>query len=163
MTGVQTCALPICQNIGAKQEARANQGTRTTIFLTVSITAVIAAVLYVFAEPATGFFTRDASVIEFGALFLHTNTFFLLFNCVNHVLAGALRGRGDSQGPMFIMLIAFVAIRQAYLFIVTHFVANTARLVGFGYPVGWMSCCALEIAYYYFRWVKKEKDGALRA
>ena len=116
---------------------------------------MIALGLYIFAEPATGLFTPDQSVIEFGALFLHANVFFLLCNCVNHVLAGALRGRGDSRGPMAIMLMGFVVIRQIYLFVVTRFVANTPRLVGFGYPVGWMSVCVIEVAYFFIRWKGK--------
>ena len=87
-----------------------------------------------------------------GASFIHMNIFFLLFNCVNHVLAGALRGRGDSLGPMAIMLFAFVLIRQTYLFLMTHFVANTTLTVGFGYPVGWMTCCILEVLYFHLHW-----------
>ena len=147
----------VSQNIGAKQEERANRGTKITILLSVGVTLFIATFLFIFAEPAVSLFSKDPSVIEYGALFLHANTFFLLFNCVNHVLAGALRGRGDSRGPMVIMLTAFVGIRQIYLFIVTHFVANTPFLVGFGYPVGWGTCCILELTYFYFRWVKGKK------
>ena len=84
----------------------------------------------------------------------------MLFNCVNHVLAGALRGRGDSRGPMVIMLLTFVAARQVYLFVVTKYISNTPFLVGFGYPVGWMACCALEVAYYHFRWGRGRKKEA---
>ena len=145
----------VSQNIGAKQYNRANRGTRDTIMLSVGITAVIAVILVVFAVPAVGLFSRDSSVIEYGVLFLRANTFFLLFNCVNHTLAGALRGRGDSRGPMFIMLLSFVAIRQIYLFIVTRFIANTPFLVGFGYPVGWMCCCAIEVSYYIVKWRRR--------
>ena len=49
---------------------------------------------------------------------------------------------------MIIMLTGFVAVRQAYLFIMTRFIANTPAAVGFGYPVGWMVTCILEVAYY---------------
>lgn len=142
----------VSQNIGAKQEKRADKGGVLAILLTVSVTAVIVTGLYVFAAPAVGMFTKDQSVIDFGVLFIHNNVFFLLFNCVNHVLAGALRGRGDSKGPMIIMLSTFVGLRQVYLYVVTHFVANTPVLVGFGYPVGWMSCCVVEVVYYLVRW-----------
>ena len=138
----------VSQNIGAKQSERAARGTRTAIALTLGVTGFIALGLYLFAEPAVGLFTPDPSVIAYGALFLHTNVFFLEFNCVNHVLAGGLRGRGYSRGPMVIMLTAFVAIRQVYLFVVSHFIANTPAAVGFGYPVGWMSCCIIEVIYY---------------
>ena len=145
----------VSQNIGARQYDRANRGTRDSILLSIGVTAVIAVVLVVFAAPAVGLFSPDPSVIEYGVLFMRANTFFLLFNCVNHTLAGALRGRGDSRGPMFIMLGTFVAIRQVYLFTITRFVANTPKLVGFGYPVGWMCCCAIEVTYFFVRWGRK--------
>ncbi|MBQ6348076.1 MAG: MATE family efflux transporter, partial [Clostridia bacterium] len=115
----------------------------------------VAVVLVIFAAPAVRLFSQDPSVIEYGVLFMRSNTFFLLFNCVNHTLAGALRGRGDSRAPMFIMLFSFVGIRQIYLFVVTRFVANTPFLVGFGYPVGWMCCCAIEVTYYFVKWGRK--------
>ena len=141
----------VSQNIGAGKEERADRGMWTTIAMALGVTGVIALILYAFAEPAVGLFTKDASVIAFGALFMHTNTFFLLFNCVNHVMAGALRGRGDARGPMVIMLMTFVAVRQVYLFVLTRFIANTPRLVGFGYPVGWMACFVAELTYYRLR------------
>ena len=144
----------VSQNIGAGKGQRANKGTVITVSMSVGVTAVIVAFLCIFAAPAVGLFSPDAAVIEFGVLFIRANCFFLLFNCVNHVLAGALRGRGDSKGPMIIMLLAFVGIRQIYLYVVTRFVANTPFLVGFGYPVGWTSCCIIEVAYFFLRWRK---------
>ncbi|MBO4887698.1 MAG: MATE family efflux transporter [Firmicutes bacterium] len=149
----------VSQNIGAKKYKRADRGTFITIAMTVAVTAVIGSVIVIFAGPAIGLFSQDASVIEYGVLFIRWNTFFLLFNCVNHVLAASLRGRGDSKGPMVIMLLAFVGIRQLYLFAVTHFVANTPLLVGLGYPVGWTMCFILEVTYWLIKrrkWPKSE-------
>ena len=142
----------VSQNIGANQPERAHRGTRDTILLSVGITGVIAVALVVFAAPAIRLFTKDGSVIEYGVLFMRANTLFLMANAVNHTLAGALRGRGDSRGPMLIMLGCFVAVRQVYLFVVTRFIANTPLLVGLGYPVGWMTCCAIEVGYYFVKW-----------
>ena len=142
----------VSQNIGAGREERANRGTVITVSMAVGVTAVIVALLCLFAALAVGLFSPDESVIAYGVLFIRANCFFLLFNCVNHVLAGALRGRGDSRGPMIIMLLSFVGIRQIYLFVVTRFVANTPLLVGFGYPVGWTTCCIIEVTYFFLRW-----------
>lgn len=141
----------VSQNIGAGKARRADRGTMITVGMAAGVTAVIVALLCLFAAPAVGLFSPDASVIDYGVLFIRANCFFLLFNCVNHVLAGALRGRGDSRGPMIIMLLSFVGIRQIYLFVVTRFVANTPFLVGFGYPVGWTTCCIIEVAYFFLR------------
>ncbi|MCR4951545.1 MAG: MATE family efflux transporter, partial [Solobacterium sp.] len=141
----------VSQNIGANKMKRVREGTKTAILMTVSITAVIASLIWLFAPASVSLFTQDKEVIDFGAMFLRLNVFFLLFNCINHVLAGALRGRGDSRAPMVIMLIGFVAVRQAYLFIMTRFILNTPGIVGFGYPVGWMATCVMEVTYYFRR------------
>ncbi len=152
----QAATTFVGQNIGAGKNDRVNKGTVQSMAITVGITAVIAVFLYIFAAPATGLFSSDREVIRYGALFIQTNVFFLMFNCINHTLAGALRGRGDSTGPMVIMLLNFVAVRQVYLFVLTHFISNTERLVGFSYPVGWTACCIMEVAYFYVRWGRKK-------
>lgn len=147
----------VSQNIGAHDMKRANRGTKISVIVTLLITGAIITLLFLAASPAVGLFTDDPEVIKAGAMFVRVNMYFILFNCVNHVLAGALRGRGDSTGPMAIMLLCFVGIRQTYLYIMTHFIKNTAVLVGFGYPIGWMTCCAFELIYFAVRWNRKER------
>ena len=149
----------VSQNIGAGEERRADRGTVASLGLTVGITGTVIALLILFAPAAVRMFSPDKEVIRWGVLFIRTNCAFLLCNCVNHVLAGALRGRGDSRGPMIIMLSCFVALRQTYLYLITHFVANTARIVGFGYPVGWSSCCAVMVLYFVIKRRKRLKKA----
>ena len=138
----------VSQNIGAGNDRRSDRGTVAALGLTCAVTGSIIALLVAYAPGAVRLFSPDEAVIRYGVLFIRTNVVFLLFNCINHVLAGALRGRGDSRGPMIIMLASFVALRQIYLFMVTHFIANTPKIVGIGYPVGWVSCCAAELLYF---------------
>ena len=141
----------VSQNVGAGEDRRADRGTVASLLLTCGITGSIIALLIVFAPAAVRLFSPDSEVIRYGVLFIRTNCAFLLFNCINHVLAGALRGRGDSRGPMIIMLSCFVALRQTYLYLITHFYANTPRIVGIGYPVGWTSCCAVMLLYFFWK------------
>ena len=141
----------VSQNVGARQPKRAEQGTHITIGLTLLITGVIVAAMMVFAAPSVELFSTDPEVVSYGVLFIRANVVFLLFNCVNHVLAGALRGMGDSNGPMIIMLLGFVAVRQTYLYFMTRYISNTPLTVGLGYPVGWVSCCILEVTYFLIR------------
>ena len=144
----------VSQNMGAQQPKRAEKGTYMTVGLTLLLTGVIIVALEIFAAPSVQLFSQDPEVIYYGVLFIRANVWFLLFNCVNHVLAGALRGMGDSNGPMLIMLLTFVALRQTYLFVMTRFISNTPLTVGLGYPVGWASCCIVEVVYFLIR---KEK------
>ncbi len=141
----------VSQNVGAGEERRADRGTLASLLLTCSITGSVIALLIGFAPGAVRLFSPDEEVIRYGVLFIRTNCAFFLFNCCNHVLAGALRGRGDSRGPMIIMLTGFVALRQLYLYLITHFYANTPRIVGFGYPVGWGSVFLMMLTYYLIR------------
>lgn len=142
----------VSQNMGADKPKRAENGIYITVGLNMAVTLAVVLGLFFLAEPAVSLFTGDEAVIAYGALFIHANSFFLLCNTINHVLAGGMRGLGDSKGPMIIMLSTFVGVRQIYLYWVTHFVANTPLLVGLGYPVGWTACAVTEVAYFYFRW-----------
>ena len=71
-----------------------------------------------------------------------------MFSCVNQIVAGALRGAGDSKGPMFIMLASFVLFRQLYLFVVSNFISNAPIAVCMGYPFGWFVCCIITLIYF---------------
>ena len=146
----------VSQNMGASQEKRAQQGTVASVLLSLGVTGVIVVLLMIFAAPAVELFTPDKAVVDFGVLFIRANFVFLLFNCVNHVLAGALRGMGDSTAPMLIMLLTFVGIRQVYLFVMTRYVINTPLVVGLGYPLGWVTCCITEVAYYFIKCRKRK-------
>ena len=59
---------------------------------------------------------------------------------------------------MIIMLATFVGIRQIYLFVITHYVANLPVLVGLGYPVGWTTCFIIEVSYYFIRYGRKKEE-----
>jgi putative MATE family efflux protein len=138
----------VSQNIGANQKKRADQGARMIIGLSLVMVSVIVIPIILLAKYAVGLFTSDSEVIAFGVQFVRLNVFFILFNCVNHVLAGVLRGIGHSVAPMLFMLANFVALRQLYLYVATHFIANTPRIVAFGYPFGWIGAAACTVIYY---------------
>lgn len=153
----QAATTFVSQNIGAQKYDRANKGTVRAIEMAVGVTAVIATILIVLAPAATRLFTQDDEVIYYGTLFIRMNTYFLIFNAINHTLAGALRGRGESKIPMICMLSCFVVIRQIYLFIGSR-IAYNPYVVGFGYPVGWMTCCASELISFVYIIRRKDKN-----
>ena len=62
---------------------------------------------------------------------------------------------------MVIMLMGFVVLRQIYLFVLTRFISNTPRPVGFSYPVGWMLTMVMEVGYFlYIRRRRKALEAA---
>ena len=143
------------QNLGVNDVARARQGVSAALKISALITVVLMAPVVIFAPHLVRFFNDTPEVIEFGTLFLRMMSPFYVLCCVNQILAGSLRGAGDSRTPMFIMLGSFVVFRQIYLFCVTHFVSNTIVPVALGYPAGWLVCSTAT--YLYFRFAHWEK------
>ena len=68
--------------------------------------------------------------------------------CINQIYSAALRGAGNSQVPMWIMLGSFVVFRQIYLFVVANYVANEIIPIALSYPAGWFLCSAATLIYY---------------
>ncbi len=143
------------QNLGVNDVQRARKGVNAALAISFLITLAFMAPVIGFAPQLVRFFNDSPEVVRFGTLFLRHITPFYVLCCVNQILAGSLRGAGDSRTPMFIMLFSFVAFRQIYLFILTRYITNTILPVAMGYPAGWLVCSA--ITYLYFRFAHWEK------
>ena len=143
------------QNLGMNDVPRARQGVGAALKISALITVCLMAPVVAFAPHLVRFFNDSPEVVRFGTLFLRLMSPFYVLCCVNQILAGSLRGAGDSRAPMFIMLFSFVLFRQIYLYLMTHFVANTIVVVALGYPAGWLVCST--VTYLYFRFAHWEK------
>ena len=134
------------QNAGARRPDRIHKGMREAMKISLTISAIIIATLYISAPFIASLFNQDTQVLYFAVLFLRLNTLFDPFNVLNQIHAGALRGVGDSRTPMLIMLGSFVVFRQIYLYIISRLI-HSVYFVAFGYPAGWMVCCTLMLLH----------------
>ena len=123
------------QNLGVGDTARAKKGVRTALYLSFAVTAV---------------FNSKAEVVSYGALLLRLLSPFYFFFCINQIYSAALRGAGNSQVPMWIMLGSFVVFRQIYLYIVANYVSNEIIPIAMSYPAGWFVCSVATLIYYRF-------------
>lgn len=143
------------QNIGARKPARAQEGTRVAFCFSAAVTVFLMIPLLVFTPQLIRFFNSDAEVMQYGILFIRLLSPFYVICCINQIYASALRGAGNSQAPMLIMLGSFVVFRQIYLFIVSR-VSGALIPTALGYPVGWLLCSVLILLYYRrFQWNTK--------
>ena len=136
------------QNLGVGDTPRAKKGVRISLWLSVAVTAVLLIPVLLFAPDLTAFFNSKAEVVSYGALLLRLLSPFYFFFCINQIYSGALRGSGNSQVPMFIMLGSFVVFRQIYLYVMAHFISNEIVPIAMGYPAGWFVCSAVTLLYY---------------
>ena len=148
----QAATTFVGQNCGAGLMKRVKEGTKAALILSAAVTLVFSIFLFVLAKPLTAMFTRDSEVIRYGVLFIDLTLLFRQFNCANSILAGAIRGRKDSKGPMIIMLFSMVVMRQIYLFISSQFIKNI-YVVGLGWPVGWVISFLIMTWYYFKKYV----------
>ena len=137
------------QNLGVGDTPRAKKGVRTSLWLSVAVTAVLLIPVLLFAPDLTAFFNSKAEVVSYGALLLRLLSPFYFFFCINQIFAGALRGAGNSQVPMWIMLGSFVVFRQIYLYIMANFISNEIIPIALSYPAGWFVCSVATLLYYH--------------
>jgi len=143
------------QNLGVNDVDRARRGVGAALVMSVVSSLILMVPVLLFASDLVRFFNDTPEVVRFGTLFLRLMSPFYVLCCINQVLAGSLRGAGDSRAPMIIMLGSFVLFRQIYLYLMTRFVANTSVVVALGYPAGWLVCST--VTYLYFRFAHWER------
>lgn len=136
------------QNLGVGNVERAKGGVRQALYLSVAVTAVLLVPVLLLAPDLTAFFNSKAEVVSYGALLLRLLSPFYFFFCINQIYSGALRGAGNSQVPMFIMLGSFVVFRQIYLYVMANFISNEIVPIALSYPAGWFVCSAATLLYY---------------
>ncbi|MCQ2430919.1 MAG: MATE family efflux transporter [Clostridia bacterium] len=136
------------QNLGVRNEDRAKRGVRIAFLMSVVSTIVLMIPVMIFAPGLTGFFNDKPQVIEYGAFLLRLISPFYVLCCVNQVYAGALRGAGDSNVPMVIMLGSFVVFRQIYLFVCSK-LCNTVVAIALAYPAGWIVASVITLLYFH--------------
>lgn len=136
------------QNLGCNQEDRARQGIGVTMRLSLGATVILMIPVLIFAPQLVRFFNDKPGVLEYGVLVLRWVCPFYVLCCVNQVLAGVLRGAGNSRAPMIIMLCSFVLFRQGYLYTVSALLPGQVIPVILGYPAGWLVCSGVMLLYY---------------
>ena len=138
------------QNLGKDQVKRARGGVRCAILLAISSTLILMLPVMIFAPYFVMFFNPKAAVVTHGAMLLRLISPFYVLCCINQILAGALRGSGNTRAPMVILLFSFVFFRQGYLYVVANHISNTVTSIAMAYPAGWLVASATLFIYYYF-------------
>ena len=136
------------QNLGVGNVERARGGVRRALYLSFAVTAVLLIPVLTLAPDMTAFFNSKPEVVSYGALLLRLLSPFYFFFCINQIYSGALRGSGNSQVPMFIMLGSFVVFRQIYLYVMANYISNEIVPIALSYPAGWFVCSAVTLLYY---------------
>ena len=149
------------QNFGMGDMDRTKRGVRVSMLVSFVVTAVITGIVVVFAPVLTGFFNKKPEVVLYGTMLLRYISPFFIICCVNQILAGALRGMGNTKAPMLITLFSFVLFRQIYLYVMANYISNTELPIVMSFPAGWIMCSLISAIYYNVT-IKKIKPQKLQ-
>ena len=120
-------AVRVGHAIGAGDRPRASAAGWTAIMLGTGFMVASGVTFVLFPGPLIGLFSRDPDVLRVGASLLLLAAVFQLFDGIQGVITGTLRGIGDTRTPMVVNLLA-------------HWL--------FGLPIGYTLCFILGWGVY---------------
>jgi multidrug resistance protein, MATE family len=99
-------AVRVGHAVGARDPVRASAAGWTAIVLAAGFMVIAALTFIVFPRQLIGLFSTDENVLAVGASLLVLAAIFQLFDGIQGVITGTLRGIGDTRTPMMVNLIA---------------------------------------------------------
>lgn len=146
------------QNLGAKRFDRVKKGVHAGLIMSIAVVLCMGFIVYTNAETCISFFTADSAVIANGSTLLRIMCPFYIFLCFHQIYSGALRASGRSNIPMVTSIMAFVVIRQIYLYFAMKYI-NDISVVGWGYSFTWILAAAFTSLYYFgSHWLSREEQ-----
>jgi MATE family multidrug resistance protein len=103
-------AVRVGQAIGRRDPLGAADAGDTAIFIGAAFMALCSAALLIFPRPIARMYTPDESVIHTTVILLAAGAAFQLFDGLQTVATGALRGAGDTRTPMLCHFTAYWVI-----------------------------------------------------
>ena len=123
------------QALGAGKKELAEKFAYKTVAVGAAILTFSGAMIYIFARQLVSLFTPDPNAVELAVTCLHQVAFIQPIQVTAWILAGALRGAGDTKWPFYITAVCNWGIRTlgAYLCI---------RVFHLGLPEAVLCACA---------------------
>src|ERR1700731_4329760 len=100
-------AVRVGQAIGRRDPSAAADAGNTAIFIGAAFMALCSAALLIFPRPIAFMYTPATDVIRATTFLLAAGAAFQLFDGIQTVATGALRGAGDTRTPILCHLIAY--------------------------------------------------------
>lgn len=147
-------------NIGAGEYKRAVKTMQIGMFIAISISVIIFALVSLFPSAVISMFDNDPELIEAGISYMRTFSFDYLFVPFIFALNGLFIGAGHTTFSLFNGILASLLVRipVAYIFGIVFEMGLMG--VGLGAPVA--SCTAMLIGFIYFMTGKWKKSVIIK-
>lgn len=142
------------QNFGARRYDRMRRSVRTCLLMAYGAAFAISAVFLTVGGSLYHLFTQDEEVIRCGMEMLRFLAPFYCAYVAIEILAGAVRGVGDSLMPMIMTCVGVCVLRVIWIGVAVP-VWPQIRTVIASYPITWVITSVMFVVYYL-------QDGWLR-
>lgn len=143
------------QNFGAQKYARVRQSVWVCMGMSVSLMAVLSALMLFARYFVLGIYTTDTQVVLAGAYIM---LWIVPFNAVFmpvEVFAGAMRGTGYSTVPTVITCLCVCVFRILWVILMVGR-WHTVEMLALAYPISWaLAALVFYIVYLNGSWLKK--------
>ena len=130
-SGESLCYMPIfgfsiaattlvAQNLGAGDKERAFKQGAWSTWMSVAVMCTASAIMFALAPNIIDLFSNDAAVIALGGRVLRIEAFAEPFFAIATVVAGVLRGAGDTRWPFYISLAGMWLMRVPIAFVLIN-------------------------------------------
>ncbi len=143
------------QNVGAGNMKRAKKGAAIIIVINTIYTLIMTCVMTVFDSQIISLFSHDPEVIESGVMCIWALAPFYVLLGLIHSFAGAIRGTGNTVGPMVIILFSLCFYRVLWMMFARPYFSDI-RGVYLTYPTSFVIGAALMIGYAIYLYVWKK-------
>lgn len=143
------------QNVGAGNMKRAKKGAAIIIVINTIYTLIMTCVMTVFDSQIISLFSHDPEVIESGVMCIWALAPFYVLLGLIHSFAGAIRGTGNTVGPMVIILFSLCFYRVLWMMFARPYFSDI-RGVYLTYPTSFVIGVVLMIGYAIYLYVWKK-------
>lgn len=146
------------QNFGAQKYARMRKSVRVCMGMAIGSTLALTLFVLAACRPLLSLFTADEAVIAVGMRMIWCiGPYYTLYVCIE-ILAGAMRGCGDSVKPMLLIGGGICLFRVIWVMFVMRF-WHTIEGLSFCYPLSWGLTSVLFVVYYLRgNWLRRQID-----
>jgi len=123
-------AATVGQSMGEGSQQRAELAARTALQAGLVLMIMVSVFLFIAAKSVAGLMVKDPRVLALTVQFVQVLAFLLPLLTVDLILAGAMRGAGDTRFPMLVGVGVAVFVRLPLAYIVTLLGSPAISLFG---------------------------------
>ncbi len=148
--GIAAATL-VGRELGAKNTNKAEDYAKATRSIGSMISTFLAVIFFFFGKQIVGFYTEDPVIIKNTANVLRIIALVQPFQSSQLILAGALRGAGDTFWPLVSTFVGMVLIRV----IIAHVMVN---ILGYGLTGAWIAVFIDQLIRWAFIYIRFRTD-----